>query len=165
VNCFGPRWAIFLVRYGGCHDEGKDAILRLFPLALMASCAQMRLSEAPQTESVPAIAQNARMPSDHLALTRHYENKAREMGNKAEEQKRLLKHYEEKSYLYGRQAQDLKSHTAALVRKYNEVMAENIREVAGHRQLALEQTRRDKVTRHGWTVRSATAPKVGQESN
>jgi hypothetical protein len=105
------------------------------------------------------------MPSDHLALTRHYENTAREMGNKAEEQKRLLKHYDEKSYLYGRQAQDLKSHAAALVRKYNEVMAENIREAAAHRQLALEQIRRDKVTRDGWTVRSATARKAGQESN
>jgi hypothetical protein len=136
-----------------------------FSLGLMASCAQMTLSEAPQTESVPAIAQNARMPSDHLALTRHYENTAREMGNKAEEQKRLLKHYDEKSYLYGRQAQDLKSHAAALVRKYNEVMAENIREAAAHRQLALEQIRRDKVTRDGWTVRSATARKAGQESN
>jgi hypothetical protein len=44
-------------------------------------------------------------------------------------------------------------------------MAENIREAAAHRQLALEQIRRDKVTRDGWTVRSATARKAGQESN
>lgn len=63
------------------------------------------------------------------------ENAAGEMQTKAEEQKRLLEHYEEKSYLYGRQAQDLKSHTAALVRKYNEVAAENIREAPVYRQL------------------------------
>ena len=164
MNCFGPRWAIFLVRYRGCQIKAR-ILFAAFSLGLMASCAQMSLSEAPQTESIPAIAQNARMPGEHLALTRHYENTAREMGNKAEEQKRLLKHYEEKSYLYGRQAQDLKSHTAALVRKYNEVAAENIREAAAHRQLALGQTRRDKVTRDGWTVGSATARKAGQESN
>ena len=131
----------------------------------LASCAHMSLSEAPQTESIPAIVKNAGMQSDHLALTRHYENNAREMRNKAEEQKRLLEHYEEKSYLYGRRAQDLKSHTAALVRKYNEVAAENIREAAAHRQLALEQTRRDKVARGERNVGSAIARKPGQESD
>ena len=136
-----------------------------FSLGLMVSCAQMSPSEAPQTESIPAIAKSARMQSDHLALTRHYENNAREMQNKAEEQKRLLEHYEEKSYLYGRRAQDLKSHTAALVRKYNEVAAENIREAAVHRQLALEQARRDKVTRDERNVGPIIARKAGQESN
>lgn len=135
-----------------------------FSLGLMASCAQMSLSEAPQAESIAAIAQNARTQSDHLALTRRYENTAREMQNKAEEQKRLLEHYEEKSYLYGRQAQDLKSRTAALVRKYNDVAAENIREAAAHRRLALEQTRRDKVTRDGSAVGSVIARKPAQES-
>ena len=148
MNCFGPRWLFSWPVTGGCHDESKDAVCGFFPWPDGVLRSDDPL-EAPQTESVPAIAQNARMPSDHLALTRHYENTAREMGNKAEEQKRLFKHYEEKSYLYGRQAQDLKSHAAALVRKYNEVAAENIREAAAHRRLALEQIRRDKVTRDG----------------
>jgi tRNA U54 and U55 pseudouridine synthase Pus10 len=78
------------------------------------------------------------MRIDHDPLGKYFENAAREMCAKAKEQKQLLDHYESKSYLYGRQAQDLKSHTEAMVRKYEDRAKENIKEAAAHRQIARE---------------------------
>ena len=62
---------------------------------------------------------------------------------KAEEEKKLLEHYEEKSYLYGRRAQDLKAHTAALVRKYTKSAEENMKQAVLHRKMAREQAPRE----------------------
>jgi hypothetical protein len=113
-------------------------------LTLVAACAQMSPHEAVQNTNIRKAAQNARTRSDHDALTRYFEGAAREMQTKAKEQKHLLEHYEEKGYLYGRQAQDLKSHTAALLRKYEANAEENIKEAAAHRQMALELAKRDR---------------------
>ena len=57
---------------------------------------------------------------------------------KAEEQKKRLQHYEEKSYLYGRQAQDNKSHTAALLPRYERAVEDNVKLAAFHRNMAAE---------------------------
>lgn len=114
-------------------------------LGLLASCAQMTPHEAIQNTNVRKAVQNARTRSDHDALTMYFEGAAKEMQTKAEEQKRLLEHYEQKSYLYGRQAQDLKSHTWALARKYEETAEANIKEAAVHRQMALEAEQRSYV--------------------
>ncbi|MBA4143849.1 MAG: hypothetical protein H0X43_12885 [Nitrosospira sp.] len=65
------------------------------------------------------------------------------MRAKVEEQKKLLEHYEEKGYLYDRHAQDLKSHTAALVRVYDENVHENIKKATVHRQMAQEQAQHE----------------------
>jgi len=99
--------------------------------------------DAVQNPTIRKAAQNARTRSDHDALFTYFEGAAKEMQTKAAEQKKLLEHYEEKGYLYGRQAQDLKSHTAALVRKYEETVEENIKEANLHRQMALEMAKRE----------------------
>ena len=52
------------------------------------------------------------------------------MQTKVKEQKELLEQYQDKSYLYGRQAQDLQSHTAGLVRNYEQTATTNIQEAA-----------------------------------
>lgn len=124
-------------------------------LSLVAACAQMSPHEAVQNTNIRKAAQNARTRSDHDALTQYFEDAAREMQAKAKEQKKLLDHYEEKGYLYGRQAQDLKSHTAALVRKYEANADESIKEAAAHRQMALEQAKRDFAAREGQIVDAA----------
>jgi len=103
--------------------------------------------DAVQNPTVRKTSQNARTRSDHDALSRYFEGAAKEMQTKAAEQKKLLEHYEEKGYLYGRQAQDLKSHTAALVRKYEETVEENIKEANLHRQMALEMAKRELAVR------------------
>ena len=85
--------------------------------------------------------------------------KAKEMQTKAAEQKKLLEHYEEKGYLYGRQAQDLKSHTAALVRKYEETAEENLKEAALHRQMAAEMAKHEFATREDKVVDAISSKK------
>ena len=85
---------------------------------------------------ITAAAQNATTRSDHEAVAAYYEESAREIQAKVEEQKQLLEEYESKSYLYGRQTQDLQSHAYALVRKYEKEAKTNIKEAALHRQMA-----------------------------
>lgn len=121
----------------------KRTFVAVLSLSLLAACAQLDPHEAVQSTNASKVVHNEEMRGDHEALTRYFENAAREMQAKAEEQRKLLEHYEEKSYLYGRTAQDLKSHTAALVHKYAKSAEENIKEAAVHRQMALEQAQRN----------------------
>lgn len=117
-------------------------------LSVLAACAQISPQEAVQNTPARKASQNARARGDHDALSKYFEDSAKEMQAKAEEQRKLLEHYEEKSYLYGRQAQDLKSHTAAMVRKYEANADENIRQAAIHRQMAVDQKKHDRATPH-----------------
>lgn len=119
------------------------ATIKAFLAGLLASVITACVHTGPvQTIGLIESAKNNQRTvsqGDHDALSRYFENAAREMRAKAAEQRRLLDHYEDKSYLYGRSAQDLKSHTAALIRKYDETAEKNIQEAATHRQMALEQ--------------------------
>ena len=82
------------------------------------------------------VSWKARTYADHDSLAKQYENTAKKLLVKAEEQKKLLQHYEEKSYLYGRQAQDRQSHTWALLRKDEKVAKETIKQAAFHQKMA-----------------------------
>ena len=107
----------------------------LSALGLLASCAQMSPLEA-QNDNIHRAGKSAKTYADHEKLAKQYQNTAKELLKKAEEQKKLLQHYEEKSYLYGRQAQDKQSHTAALLHKYERTAEEDIRQAAFHQQMA-----------------------------
>lgn len=120
-----------------------------FSLGILASCAQMNPHEAVHNTNVRKTVQSTRLRTDHDALAKFFEDAAPEMEMKVAEQEKLLEHYEEKSYLYGREAQDLKSHAAALVRKYHETAEENIKEAAAHRLMAVEQAQHDSTGRDG----------------
>jgi peptidoglycan hydrolase CwlO-like protein len=120
--------------------------------SLLAACAQISPYEAIETTNIQKAAQNARTQSDHVALSKYFEEAAKEMQSQADVQQKLLEHYEAKGYLYGRQAQDLKSHTAALLRKYEANAEENIKEATAHRQMALEQAKREFAARQGQVV-------------
>ena len=133
--------------------------LAAMSLGLLAACAQITPLEAVQNTNVRKASQNARTRSDHDALAKYFEDTARQMHSKAGEQKKLLEHYQEKSYLYGRQAQDLKSHTSALVRKYEETEEASIREAALHRRMAQEAARRH-AGKEGQIVSDAAKPRA-----
>ncbi|MEO6563337.1 MAG: hypothetical protein ABIN99_09885 [Nitrosospira sp.] len=111
-------------------------------LGLLASCAQMGPLEA-QNANARKAAESATTYADHERLAKQYENSAKESLVKAEEQQKLLQHYEEKSYLYGRQAQDFKSHTEALLHKYQQTAEENIKQASFHHKVASELTKTD----------------------
>ncbi len=110
-------------------------------IGLVTGCAQTGPLATTGLQEPEAEMVRADLGADHDALSKYFENAAREMQVKAAEQRKLLDHYEDKSYLYGRSAQDLKSHTAALIRKYDKTAEKNIQEAVAHRQMALEQAR------------------------
>src|SRR5690348_17319392 len=122
-----------------------EKLLAVLAIALLASCAQMSPLEA-QDADIRKDAENARTYADHDRLAKQYENTAKELLVKAEEQKKLLQHYEEKSYLYGRQAQDYQSHTSALLNKYQQAAAETIKQAAFHQKMASELAKGDRAT-------------------
>ncbi len=104
---------------------------------LLASMSPLAIAaELTDTPEIRAAVQNATTWSDHEAIAKYYENAATQMQAKVKEEKELLEQYENKSYLYGRQAQDLQSHTAALIRRYEQTVAADIQEAALHRQMA-----------------------------
>jgi len=76
--------------------------------------------------------------NDHAALTRHYENVAKEAEAKLQKNKAALEDYEAHSYNYGRQGQDFKSHTIANIREYEEVLAESINNADLHKKITMD---------------------------
>ena len=106
-------------------------------LGFLASCAQTGALEVRDAELSKA-AQGPRTYADHDRLAKQYKNSARELLVKADEQKKLLTQYQEKSYMFGRQAQDLQSHTAALMHKYERAAENTIQQAAYHQQMAAE---------------------------
>ena len=114
-------------------------------LGLLASCAQLGSFEVQNTNTRKAV-QNARTRTDHANLAKQYENTAKEMQVKAEEQKKILQKYEDKSYLYGGRGQDFQAHTSAMIRSYERVARENLNEAVFHREMAAELAKREYAT-------------------
>lgn len=111
-------------------------------LGLLASCAQTGALEV-QNDNTNRAAQDAGTFADHDSIAKRYENTARALLVKVEEQKKLLQHYEDKSYLYGRQGQDFQSHTVALLRKYEQATKKSTSQAASHHKMALEAVKRN----------------------
>lgn len=121
------------------------AVLAVF--ALLASC-----TISPHPMDMTQAIQNARTRSDHEALAKHYEDRAKEMREKAEEHKKLLARYEaigargesrrskivELDSIYSKQAPSLISHCQNLVRLYEQAVAENMAMAKEHHELAAE---------------------------
>ncbi|MDV6345698.1 hypothetical protein [Nitrosomonas sp. Is37] len=82
-------------------------------------------------------------PSNHDAVAKHYEDAANEMKAKLQTQKKLLKEYESHSYYYGRGGQDIRSHTTANIRMYENAIKENMKEAVLHRKMARDQEKQE----------------------
>lgn len=114
-------------------------------LSLLSSCAQLGSFEVQNADTRKAV-QNARTPVDHDNLAKYFENTAKEMQVKVEEQRKLLQHYEDKSYLYGTNGQTFRAHTSAMIRSYERAARENLNEAAFHLKMAAELAKRDYAT-------------------
>lgn len=91
---------------------------------------------AAESEEKYEIAEaKAKTKFDHIGLAVYYENEAKEMSAKAEEQKKLLAEYESHSEYYGREGQDFASHHEALLRKYTKSAERNREMAAAHRKI------------------------------
>lgn len=110
-------------------------VATLYMLGLLA--ALISTADAAEVTDVDKAAQNAVTRSEHEAVARYYEDAARDLLAKEQEQKSLLEQYESKSYLYGRNAQDLQARTYAMIHKYDQAAKANIKEAGLHRQMAL----------------------------
>ena len=82
-------------------------------------------------------------PSSNEVIAKYHEHLAKEIQVKLQEQKKLLKEYEDRSYFYGAKGQDLRSHTSANIRYYENLVEENLRKAAIHYRLANEQKEHD----------------------
>jgi hypothetical protein len=109
--------------------KAKDTIAVLSLLGLLAAGAPL------STVKAETLIQAAASSSDHIVLAKRFEDVAREMQAKADEQKKLLEQYEQ-THLYGWQARNLKSQAAALIRKYEQAARSNMKEAMTHRQMA-----------------------------
>ena len=114
--------------------KAKNTFALLSLLGLLAVGAPISTVKAENLPDQSAI-QTAVSPSEHSVLARRFEDAAREMQAKADEQKTLLEQYEQ-THLYGWQSHNLKSHTAALIRKYEQAARANMKEAMAHRQMA-----------------------------
>lgn len=113
--------------------KAKDTFAILSLLGLLAIGAPISTVKAENLPE-PAI-QTAASSSEHIVSAKRFEDAAREMQAKADEQKKLLEQYEQ-THLYGWQSRNLKSRTTALIRKYEQAVRSNMKEAMAHRQMA-----------------------------
>jgi hypothetical protein len=125
-------------------------IVVLFVLGSLASISpyggaggRLNTQKAAQNTSTPGTREATEkyyedeLMKKHEIVAKYYEDEAKKLQAKVKELKTLLAHYEEKSYIYGKKAQDLQAHTEALIRKYEQGVALDIKEAVSHRQIAL----------------------------
>ncbi|MDC8445942.1 MAG: hypothetical protein LV471_08485 [Nitrosomonas sp.] len=105
-------------------------LLSLLMIALLTSCARMN----PQTMNTANIARH-----DHDALVKYYGDVAREAKAQLIENKRMLEECETHPYYFGWQGQDIRSHSAANIHRYEKILEDSLRHVDLHRRMAREQ--------------------------
>ena len=130
--------------------KAKDTFAILSLLGLLAVGAPISTVKA---ENLPDQSATAVSPNEHIVLAKRFEDAAREMQAKADEQKTLLEQYEQ-THLYGWQSHNLKSHTAALIRKYEQAARANMKEAMAHCQMA-QQSKPD------YVIHGAQMPQTG----
>ncbi|SEK66683.1 hypothetical protein [Nitrosovibrio tenuis] len=107
-------------------------LILLATVGLLASCAHIE----PHPMDMTSAIRNAKSGADHYALARHYEDAAKSMQAKADQQKKMLTEYQDHGYYYGRQTEDLIEHSQALARVYEEAANANMNLAHYHRRLA-----------------------------
>lgn len=76
--------------------------------------------------------------AEHEALASQFENLAKEMQAKVEEQKDIVNHKPRSSY-FGKNGRNVKSHIAFKIRKYEKAAAEYLEQATHHHAMAGEQ--------------------------
>jgi hypothetical protein len=101
-------------------------------LGLLVSCAHI----APHPMDMTRAERAAKTSADHNALAAHYEQTAKALQAKADAEKRELAEYVYHAAYYGRQTEDLKEHSQALIRSYEEAAEKNMQMAKAHRRMA-----------------------------
>lgn len=98
--------------------------------------------------SSSAIAYNENNNFDHAALAVQYENEAREMQTKVEQQQDILKNKPRTSYL-GRNGHRIKKRVMARIQKYEKAAEENFAKADYHTKIAAREAGLDSVAKPG----------------
>jgi hypothetical protein len=120
------------------HRSSWYFLLSLFFTGLLTACANMGSHEADRTEPIIQAERDVRTPAEHAALAKHFEESAKELQSKANEQKKLLLHYKSKHYLYGWEPHDVEAHTQALILQYEQAAKTCMAVAVSHRKMASE---------------------------
>lgn len=113
-------------------------LLSLFFTGLLTACANMDSHEVDRAEPIIQAERDARPPAEHAALAKHFEESAKELQLKANQQKRLLARYKSKHYLYGWEPHDAEAQTQALILKYEQAAKTCMAAAESHRKMAAE---------------------------
>lgn len=95
-----------------------------------------------------AFAENENNNLDHAALAVQYENEAREMQAKIDQQKDIFKNKPRTSYL-GRNGQRIKKRVTARIQKYEKAAVENLAKADYHTKIAARQEGLESVAKPG----------------
>lgn len=98
---------------------------------LLTACAQMNPHPMDMTQAI----KKATTKADHEALVKHYQDAAKGLQQKADENKKMLQEYETHAANYGRQAQDLQSHTKAAITAYERAANANLDMAKSHQMM------------------------------
>lgn len=113
-------------------------LLSLFFTGLLTACANTDIREGDRSETFIQAERDTRTPAEHMALAKHFEESAKELQLKANEQKKLLLHYKSKHYLYGWEPHDVEAQTQALILKYEQAAKTCMAAAISHRKMASE---------------------------
>lgn len=120
------------------HRSSYYLLLSLFISGMLTACASMNSREADRSETIIQAERDARTPAEHAALAKLFEESAKELQLKANQQKRLLLRYKSKHYLYGWEPHDVEAQTQALMLKYEQAAKTCMAAAASHRKMASE---------------------------
>ena len=131
---------LFLLGYLLAIDKGhavriNTLLLIVFGLlGFLTSCAQTNRIPT----DMPGAIQRATTRCDHEALTKHYEDAAREMKSKVKEHKKMLESYGSVTFNYGKEGLALQSHCKSLINSYEQAVKANMDMANSHRSMAAE---------------------------
>ncbi|SFH50154.1 hypothetical protein SAMN05216299_11724 [Nitrosospira sp. Nsp14] len=112
--------------------KSRTVLAVLAALGLLVSCAH----KDPHPMDMTRPQQAAKTSADHIALATHYEETAKSLQAKADAEKRELAEYVLHAAYYGRQTEDLKEHSRALIRDYEDAAEKNMEIAKAHRRMA-----------------------------
>ena len=103
-------------------------------LGFLTSCAQTNRIPT----DTPGAIQRATTHCDHEALTKHYEDAAREMQSQVKKHKQMLESYESATFSYGKEGLALQSYCKSLINSYEQAVKANMDMANSHRAIATE---------------------------
>ncbi|SFK89826.1 hypothetical protein SAMN05216302_10202 [Nitrosomonas aestuarii] len=130
----------------------KTATIQYFTILFIFALMMIKLPSiafaAEQDTQVRSTAMNAAGNTDHETLAHYYEDQAKEMQAKIQEQVEAINHKPSTSFL-GRNGQRIKKHVVYKIHEFEKAAAENLQKAAYHNKMAEKQKNRKQFAESG----------------